>query len=141
EFRKTDPEHKNDEKTAGSPRLKVERMSTVAQSQIVNNTIIAYVPRQGEPQQVEVNWTADKDPGMIFAPTGPSSAVITASTFSVSRIETVTIDPANFSSFQDVVQRSILPVFTGHGVWGLLLLAALLILLLLVKDAVAAVFK
>jgi hypothetical protein len=138
EFRGYDPEHKGDPTTADLPRLIVERISTVPTSNIANNTLIVRIPRQGSSQEIQVNWQFNVDPGMVLVPTGPSSPVITASHFEDTRTATATIDPDDFSSFQEIVQRSILPLFTGLGKWGLVLLALLLVMLLVLKDWVTA---
>lgn len=47
---------------------------------------------------------------------------------------TATIDPDDFASFQETVQRSTLPLFTEHGKWGLGLLVLLFVMLFLLKD-------
>ena len=46
---------------------------------------------------------------------------------------TATIDPDDFASFQETVQRSTLPLFTEHGKWGLGLLVLLFVMLFLLK--------
>jgi hypothetical protein len=139
--RRTDPDRKNDPATAGLPRLLVERISTVPTSQTANDTITAHIPRQASSQQVETTWSAGNDPGMVFLPTDASSPIITATRFTVTRVNIVTIESDDFASFQDVVQRSLLPYFTRGGISGLVLLFLLLILILLSKDFVVFIFK
>jgi hypothetical protein len=134
EFRSHDPAQKGESTTAGLPRLIVDRISADPTNSIVNNIVTALIPRQDGSQQVQVLWQFNNDPGMIFMPTGPSSPIITASVFGDTRTAATTIDPDDFSSFQEIVQQSILPIFTGLGGWGLVLLALLLVMLLVLKD-------
>jgi hypothetical protein len=134
EFRSHDPTKKGEPATAGLPRLMVDRISVDPANSTANNIITVLIPRQDSSQQVQVLWTFSNGPGMIFMPSGPSSPIITASTFGDARTAAATIDPDDFSSFQEIVQQSILPIFTGHGGWGLVLLALLLVMLLVLKD-------
>jgi hypothetical protein len=134
EFRSHDPAQKGGPNTADLPRLIVQRISTLPTNGIVNNTLTVDIPRQGSAQEVQVNWQFSNDPGMIFMPTAPSSPAITASSFEDTRTAAITIDPADCSSFQEIVQRTVLPLFTGLGIWGLVLLALLFVMLLVLKD-------
>jgi hypothetical protein len=140
EFRAHDPSQTGP-KFAGLPRLIVERNSTFPKNGIVNNIITTFIPRQDTSQFIQARWGFGNAPGMVFMPTSPSAPVITAATFSDSRSTATTIDPADFASFQEVVQRSILPIFTGHGLWGLVWLGLFLALLLVIKDVVVAILK
>jgi hypothetical protein len=141
EFRGHDPSQERRPKFADLPRLIVERKSKLPKNGIVNNIITTLIPRQDTSQLIQVRWPFTNDPGMVFMPTSPSAPITTAATFADSRTATTTIDPADFASFQEVVQRSILPLFTGHGIWGLVLLAVLLALLLVIKDLVVGFLK
>src|SRR6266566_1521182 len=140
EFRGHDPSEKSP-RFAGLARLIVERVSTLPKSDIVTNTITAFIPRQDTSQEIQMNWPFTNGPGMVFIPTSPSSPVITASSFDDSRTATITVDPGDFASFQEVVQRTVLPIFTGHGAWGLILLGLIFVLLLAIKDLVVGIAK
>lgn len=133
-FRAHDPGQKNDPRHAGLPRLIVQRVSAAPTPSIANNVITVLIPRQDRSQLVQVSWPFGNDPGMIFMPDGPTAPIMTASTFEDSRNATVSIDPDDFSSFQVVIQQSVLPFFTSHGGWGLVLLGLLLVLLFVLKD-------
>jgi len=133
EFRRHDPAERGP-RFADLPRLFVERISTLPTSDIVNNTITALIPRQDGSQEIQVSWPFSNDSGMVLMPNSPSAPVITASSFDDSRTAATTIDPADFASFQEDLQRSVVPLFTGNGIWGLGLLALLLVLLLVLKD-------
>jgi hypothetical protein len=139
-FRSHDPAQRGP-RFADLPRLLVERISTLPTSDIVNNTITALIPRQDTSQEIQVNWPFNNDPGMVFMPNSPSAPVITASSFNDSRAAAITIDPADFASFQEDLQRSVLPLFTGHGIWGLGLLALLFVLLLVLKDWIIGIIN
>lgn len=139
-FRSIDPEERGP-RFADLPRLLVERKSTLPTNAIVNNTITALIPRQDVSQEIQVSWPFSNDVGMVFVPVSPSSPVIAALPFDDSRATATTIDPADFASFQEIIQRTILPFFTGHGIWGLVLLASLLVLLLVLKDGIIGIVK
>lgn len=133
-FLSHDPTQRGLPKTASLPRLILQRISTVSANSVVNNTITVRIPRQDSAQQIQANWQFDNDPGMIFIPTSPASPVITASSFEDTRTAAATIEPADFASFQEVIQRTVLPLFTERGIWGLILLGLLFVLLLVLKD-------
>ena len=138
EFRSHDPNEKTPE-FATLPRLLVERTSAFPTNEVVNNVITALIPRQDTSQEIQVNWPFSNDPGMIFMPTSPSALIITASSFDDSRTAATTIDPSDFTTFQEAIQRDLLPLFTGHGRWGLVFLALLFVLLLVLKDWVIGI--
>jgi hypothetical protein len=64
-----------------------------------------------------------------------------ASGYPMLRFGEVTVESDDFSSFQEVVQRSVLSNLAGHGIWSLLLLFGILLLVLLSKDIIVALAK
>jgi hypothetical protein len=138
EFRSHDPTERGP-RFADLPRLLVERQSILPTNAVVNNVITALIPRQDTSQEIQISWPFGNAAGMVFMPSSPSSPMITASSFDDSRTAAVTIDPADFSTFQETIQRTVLPLFTDHGIWGLVFLSLLFVLLLVLKDWVVGI--
>ena len=132
--RREDPGQKTTPVTSDLLRYKVDTIASPAPGDSSPTVMIVHVPRPNGALSIEASWPFGTGPGVIFSPDGSSARVIGAAGFRDARNAQLTIDPDDFSTFQKVVQRLTLPLFTGLGVWGLALLALILAALLNIKD-------
>src|SRR5207249_1796989 len=76
--------------------------------------------RRSHQQTLRVVWQVDFEPGLIFVPNRSSEPVISSAVINMQAVNTVTVDPSDFSGILGLLQTRIVGFLAASGPLGYL---------------------